>query len=509
MLAPRRGFAATRWGRAFLATLSGALLAAAFPPFDRAPLAWVAPAPLLFAVNGAGVRRAAGLGWVTGAVAMLGIGLFTTSFGGESLALRLLPLLLFAGIEALFYALAGAGLALVLRQGAPWRTLAGAPAVWLMAEFLRGWGPLGFPFGAIGYAMHGNRYLLQLASLGGHWLAGYVVVMGSAALFLLLSGQARRQAYIAVALIGLAHLAGAGMLSDASSIVRRGKDTGVVTAVQGGAAKNGDLDLEYLEFQRLLQRTAALEPPAGFRRGLIVWYESAPYGDLLNSPALHDDVAAAIRGAGRPLLTGTRSVDAGGRPGNFAALLAPDGRIVGTYRKRRPVPFGEWVPFRRFLPLAEAYGMPPQDDKAGSDWTVLLYAPFAVGAPICFESACPDVARAFVRRGANLLCVITNDSWFGRTGMMEQHRDVAVFRAVETRRWVVRCGRNGYTGFVSPWGEWSAVLPVGRGGATTQSVTLETGLTPSVRLGDWVPALCLLALLGLFIKPGPLNTPGR
>lgn len=508
MVAPGRGSAAKHRGGLALAVLSGLLLAAAFPPFDLAALAWVAPVPLLTALDGAGVRRAAALGWIAGFVAMLGIGFFTTSFGGESLALKLLPLLLFACIEAFFYALAGVGVALVLRRGAPWRVLAGVPSAWLLAEFLRGWGPLGFPFGAIGYTMHGNRCLLQLASLGGHWLVGYVVVTGSVAAFLLLSGRPRRPAYAAIALAGLAHLAGSLMLSHASSIHREGEVPAVVTAVQGGAAKNGDLDLEYAEFRRLLQRTAAIEP-CGPGRGLTVWYESAPYGDLLNSPELQADVAAAMRTAARPLLTGTRSVDAQGEPGNFAALLSPDGRIVATYRKRRPVPFGEWVPFRRFLPLAAAYGMPARDDRAGSDWTVLIHAPFALGVPICFESAYPDVTRAFVRRGANLLCVITNDSWFGRTGMMEQHRNVAVFRAVETRRWVVRCGRNGYTGFVSPWGEWSGVLPVGRGGFTTQDVTLGTDLTPSVRYGDWVPALCFLALAAFLVNPAPLSTTRR
>jgi apolipoprotein N-acyltransferase len=71
---------------------------------------------------------------------------------------------------------------------------------------------------------------------------------------------------------------------------------------------------------------------------------------------------------------------------------------------------------------------------------------------ICYESAYPDFVRAFVKRGAEFLIIVTNDSWWGRTSGAYQHASFASLRAVETRRWIVQAANGGVSELVDPCG---------------------------------------------------------
>jgi apolipoprotein N-acyltransferase len=71
---------------------------------------------------------------------------------------------------------------------------------------------------------------------------------------------------------------------------------------------------------------------------------------------------------------------------------------------------------------------------------------------ICFEDLFPSLPRRFVKEGAQWLVVITNDAWFGRSAASLQHLQASVFRAVESRVWVVRAANTGWSGFIDPSG---------------------------------------------------------
>ena len=71
---------------------------------------------------------------------------------------------------------------------------------------------------------------------------------------------------------------------------------------------------------------------------------------------------------------------------------------------------------------------------------------------ICFESIFPQISWSLVRKDAQVLIIITNDAWFGRTAAAAQHRQIAVLRAVEANRWVVRAASTGLSCFIAPDG---------------------------------------------------------
>src|SRR6185369_129820 len=111
---------------------------------------------------------------------------------------------------------------------------------------------------------------------------------------------------------------------------------------------------------------------------------------------------------------------------------------------------------------------------------------FELGTMICYEVLFPQLVRDTVRRGADLLVNISNDSWMdaGDGAAALQHFAMSVLRAVETRRYLVRSSSGGVSGFVSPVGEVFAVVPHGTAQASIGAVVPRDEVTPYVRHGE-------------------------
>jgi apolipoprotein N-acyltransferase len=95
---------------------------------------------------------------------------------------------------------------------------------------------------------------------------------------------------------------------------------------------------------------------------------------------------------------------------------------------------------------------PVGDITPGRDYTLFRLRNLRFATVICFEDTVPDVCRPFVKRGADFIVNLTNDAWFKQSPAAEMHLANAVFRCVETRRWLIRCTNNGVTCAVDPFG---------------------------------------------------------
>ena len=294
-----------------------------------------------------------------------------------------------------------------------------------------------------------------------------------------------------------------------------------IAAVQGDISQRRNAD-EQQAFEALktyldMTREAVKIQPAP---DLIVWPETAvPYAFRGNHPvsALYRyELQKIVAASGIPVLFGT--IEFREFPAfsgkymitNSALLLTPSG-IAARYDKIHRVPFGEYIPFRGILPgwLVRAIDM-NRDLLAGTDFSpVEVKNGVRAGMAICFESVFPYVARESVRRGANMLLVISNDAWYPTSSEPEQHLANAVARSVENGRYSVRCGNNGGSLLVNPDGSISQVLTVagegmpelrrGRGiGVIEVPVQQTPQMTFYTRCGEWFTVLCgLLSLAGL------------
>ena len=126
-----------------------------------------------------------------------------------------------------------------------------------------------------------------------------------------------------------------------------------------------------------------------------------------------------------------------------------------------------------------------------------------VGCAICYESVYGEYCTGYVRSGARLLTVITNDAWWGNTAGYRQHLNYSRLRAIETRRWIARCGNTGISAFISPEGRIVAQTPWWEQAVLSGTVGLSSALTPFVRWGDLTGRIAvflfgLLALAAIF-----------
>lgn len=126
-----------------------------------------------------------------------------------------------------------------------------------------------------------------------------------------------------------------------------------------------------------------------------------------------------------------------------------------------------------------------------------------VGCAICYESVYGEYCTGYVRSGARLLTVITNDAWWGNTAGYRQHLNYSRLRAIETRRWIARCGNTGISAFISPEGRIVSQTPWWEQAVLSGSVGLSSALTPFVRWGDLTGRIAvflfgLLALAAIF-----------
>ena len=191
---------------------------------------------------------------------------------------------------------------------------------------------------------------------------------------------------------------------------------------------------------------------------------------------------------------------------NSAYLVAPDGTVAGKYDKVHLVPFGEYVPLKRWLPFLGKIVAQVGDFQAGRRGNTIRGVGPRLGVQICFEIIFPMLSRALVQNEAALLVNITNDAWFGESSAPYQHFSMAIFRAVENRRSLVRAANTGISGFVDPLGRIVASTPLDTEATLTRRVPILQEKTFYTRYGD---AFALACLMATFLNMAYLAFSGR
>ena len=200
---------------------------------------------------------------------------------------------------------------------------------------------------------------------------------------------------------------------------------------------------------------------------------------------------------------------------NSALITDTTGRY-GMYHKSKLVVGTELTPYPRFfIPFQKwllGHTVMAQDvgQKDISCLTMQLPGgPVKIGTAVCYESVYGEFCTGYVRKGAQLLTVITNDAWWGNTPGYLQHLSYSRLRAIETRRWVARCGNTGISALIDPTGRILDRTPWWEPAVLEGSVQLLQGETFFVRHGDMVGrcAVLLFLLLGLaaLFRPNQLR----
>ena len=228
---------------------------------------------------------------------------------------------------------------------------------------------------------------------------------------------------------------------------------------------------------------------------LTVWPESAYPFTLPHSTRTspHGSRALLQPGVRGPVLTGAYMSGAGGLGYNSAILASPDGTLSAPYDKRHLLWFGETVPLADTFPWLRKVFAKGTGLDAGHESPVFVTGPVRAAVLNCYEDTLPVAGREAMEHSPNLLVNVTNDAWFAGSAEGELHLRLAVLRAIETRRDLVRAVNQGPTTFVDANGRVRARYDLPMPGSLLATPALLSGPpTLYVRFGD-VPLLLLAA----------------
>ena len=524
------------------ALISGVLLWSAFPPQTQTESAFFALVPLMLLTRASTPKRAFAWAWLSGMVFWCATLSWFPAIvkNGGPWVLVVLGQVALSAVCALFFGLFAYASARVWKWAGElgsWRRVIAValidPLLWAGAEYIRANIFSGFAWNFLAVSQVRNTPFIQFASVAGVYGVSALLVLANGAI----ASMAWRMAEPVIARVRRAPLTalprGGRLWRSAESLLPfmlvvacwvwgLGRDKAWtaqghvhpewrIALVQPNVPClfSGDAASRQQHYVRLIEQTrlAAIAGP-----DLVLWPECAAPGVLPNQQTL-TFIKAGLAAARAPLLTGVSEEKRIGGTGhaakdfahhNAAWLFAEDGTPLGAYRKQHLVPFGEYIPFDKRIPILQRLAPTGASCTPGENAGVMTLEradgdTLAIGPLICFEDTIPDLSRNAVRDGARLLTLVTNDAWFNGSIEPVQHLHQAIFRAVENGVPMVRCANSGVSCIVSPVGLVTQQLEADGQGFIVNAVRVPKTPLPSpyTRHGD-LP----LAIPGMFLAVG-------
>lgn len=401
--------------------------------------------------------------------------------------------------------------------------------LWISYEYLRTKGFLGYPYGNIGYAVSSLLPFIQSAAFAGSWGISFLVIFPSVFLGNALkegwlkaeeffqNHKAEGVAFLVLVVINI--LSGILVMKDFSlypqwkvALIQHNADT------WKGGIRTYERNFGIL---KRLSLEAVKENP-----DIVIWSETSfvPGVDWHTRYRTDKDRYALVKDLKDFLATQKVPYVIGNDDGQLkdpslppvlpdgsynrvdynAVFLYEDGYLKQTYRKIQLVPFTENFPYKKTFP--KFYQLLVDHDyhfwEKGTEYTVFNAAGVRFSTPICYEDVFGYISRNFVRHGAQVIVNMTNDSWSGAVSAEMQHMQMAVFRAIENRRSVVRSTNSGMTVIIDPDGRILKQLePFTEGYLVGQVPLYDSETTFYTRFGNWF-ALLSLAVSVIFLAFG-------
>lgn len=322
--------------------------------------------------------------------------------------------------------------------------------IWVFCEWLRSWIFTGLPWNLLGYSLSFSDILIQPASIFGVYGLSFMVIYSSSSLFFALT---KRQIDLAISL-----LLSAVMLS--STIIY-----GLIRLQQN---PTNYLDIKVRIVQPSIPQIAKWDEREFWKNldthiklstnsndvDIIIWSEAALVAPYRFIP-VKNKIDSFLKESKAILITG--GISDNNKENNELQIyttmyaIAPDGKVVFEYHKSHLVPFGEYMPFKAYIPIKKiTHGF--LDYTPGNKENVYIKKlNLAIKPLICYESIFPKES-SINNKIVDLFINITNDAWYGTSSGPYQHLQQSRMRTVENGLPMLRSANNGISAIIDPVG---------------------------------------------------------
>ena len=472
-----------------LAGLSGLMLTVSFPPLDLNWMVWISLIPLLISIGDKSSLDALKLGLLAGLFHYLTliywIVVALSHYGDLTFILCLITLFLLSFYLALYIAFFA--LILVFFKKDRLSSFWGA-SIWVALEYARAHIITGFPWCLLGYSQYSRLPLIQISDIVGVYGISFIIILVNILIYNILSAlletkprhswqgersntfqrgfkphlyfltgfisniKKKKSIGIEIALtpflIGFILVYGHHNLKDKADSSSKGKGLKAVI-VQGNIDQSIKWNPDFQEKTLAIYKKLS-EKSVDFKPQIIIWPETAVPFFFQDRSYLSKEVFKAAKITNSNILFGSPAYlkDKGKKLYYNRAYVISENRELGRYDKVHLVPFGEYVPLKKYIPFVHRLVPAAGDFSPGKKVKPINVPDLQIGILICYEAIFPDISRKFAIQGAELLVNITNDAWFGHTSAPYQHLSMAVFRCVENGLPMARAANTGISAFI-------------------------------------------------------------
>ena len=477
--------------------LSGALLPLAFSPYDYPIIAILSLAWLFYTVLNSTPKDAGYFGYV------FGFGMFTTGvswlhisinlFGGVNLTGALIITFVLVAYLSLYPALLAFIYQRLFANKGTLEFVIVMPVLWVLSEWFRSSIFTGFPWLNIGYSQIDTPVSSLAPVLGQYGVSWFTALISALLVALYLTSRMVKLGLVGVLFItwlGLNALGGIQWTTD--------KNTDISVALVQGAIPQ-EMKWKPEQRQKTLDLYLTLSEENQDSQ-LVIWPETAI--PLLHHQAREfiNELASLAKNQNRDYVVGIPFQDPDSK--KFYNGITVIGSNSDTYYKQHLVPFGEYLPFDKWLrPVLDLMKIPMSDFSSGASKKPVIHAAGeTIGVSICYEDVFGEEVIAALPE-ATILINISNDAWFGDSIAPHQHLQMARMRALETGRYMLRSTNTGVSAIINEKGDVTASSPQFIPHVTSDKVKTFEGLTPYARFGNWpVIIAAFLVLLISFIR---------
>lgn len=446
--------------------------------------------------------------------------------------------LMFAGValflwQPLFFIIPASIYYFIRKRTASDLSIVSFPLIWVTFEWLYALGEFAFPWLTIGNTQTYALHKIQFIDITGVYGLSLWVLIINILVFLFIKGfvgnYSKRTRYSLLCAIPLLYVAPNFYGPEADSAGDQSITVGIVQPNVNPWDKWEGAKTFSGRWSQVMSYMELIKDHVTDSTDIVVLPESAI---LLNLPAFKDqsnEVKKIIDSVGITFVSGYAKViyydDENNAPVssniikgtnvrydsyNSILMMEPGTDEVQTYSKMRLVPFAERIPYADRVPfLIEPlrWGVGISNWGMGKDSTIFKSLRLNTNflSMVCYESIFPEFVASFVDKGAEFLVFITNDSWWGNTSGARQHSQYAVLRAIENRRWVVRCANGGISSFIDPFGTMYKKTAMFKKSYLEMEIFPQKHKSFYTMHGDWIArisaSLTLLILIISIVYP--------